>query len=295
MSVDISAQNVVKFAISLAPLCFTSGIPAMYLTYENIPGPSDPFIKRFTLPMLSDVGRYDPSRIIFTAGLCMLSAVYVVLVLIGDRYLFQRINQMSSRALATSSSQRLMELNYQARWVGILSVSLLALTALVPNTVSLIIHNTVAAVHFVTSAIWGLMVVHILDRTSPHPDAQQERANRRGITLKKWLAYMNLGSSAMVVALFFVFKAINAHDDHIQPEIMHATPWLQWLRWVIWPMFEYVVVACENIYTWTLFYDFAGFNLQINLAPSLTTTKQAPSPKSSSARVPSSMDDDKTN
>jgi hypothetical protein len=58
------------------------------------------------------------------------------------------------------------------------------------------------------------MMVHILDRTSPHGDPQQERLNRRGIALKKWLAITNLASSFMVVALFGVFKSLDAEDDH---------------------------------------------------------------------------------
>jgi len=296
MSVDISAQSVVKFAISLAPLCFSTGIPLMYLSYENIPGPKDALVARFALPMLSDVGRHDPPRIIFTTGLCLLSAVYVVLIMITDRYLWQRINRMSSQALALSSPHRLTVINQRARWVGLISVALLAMTALVPNNVSLMIHNTVAAVHFVTSAIWGLMIVHILDRTSPHGDPQQERHNRRGITLKKWLAITNLVSSFMVVALFGVFKSLNAEDDHRQSPIMDATPWLQWLRWVAWPMFEYVVVACENILTWTLYYDFAGLNFQLNVVPKPVVTKPCvpSSPSSSSSLYASFNHEDKS-
>lgn len=284
MTISISAQSVVKFAITLAPLCFSTGIPWMYLTYDNIPGPADPLVRRFALPMLSDVGRRDPPRIIFTTGLCLLSAVYVVIIMIADRYLWQRINRMSSHALAVSSPHRLMIVNHRTRWMGLVSVALLAMTGLVPNTVSLIIHNTVAAVHFITSAIWGLMMVHILERTSPHADHQQELANRRGISYKKWLAIINLASSFMVVALFVVFKSLDAEDDHRQSPIMDATPSLQWLRWVGWPMFEYIVVACENLLTWSLYRDFAGLTFQLNLVPSVSTTKSAP-PSSPSVEI----------
>jgi hypothetical protein len=57
------------------------------------------------------------------------------------------------------------------------------------------------------------------------------------------------------------------------------------------PMFEYVVVACENILTWSLYYDFAGLNFQLNVVPALSKpASPLPSPKSSS----SSFNEDKS-
>jgi hypothetical protein len=243
----------------------------MYLSYSNIPGPKDPLVARFSLPMLSDVGRHDPTRIIFTTGLCLLSAVYVVIILIADRLLWLRINRMSSAAVAVTSPLQLQTVADRARWLGIFSVALLALTALIPNTYSLMGHNTVAAVHFITSAIWGLMFVQVLERTSLSSDPVIEANLRRGIKFKKWAVWTNLASSFMVVALFGVFKSLDAEDDHRQSDIMDASPALQWLRWVAWPLFEYVVVMCENLFTMSLYHDFAG--LDVNFSVSVLPAK----------------------
>jgi len=179
-----------------------------------------------------------------------------------------------------------MEVSHRARWLGIFSVILLALTALIPNTFWLIGHNTVAAAHFITSALWGFMLVHVLERTSPSSDPVTEAQNRQGIQFKRWTAWTNLGASFMVVALFGLFKSFDAHDDHKKSDIMDASPSLQWLRWVLWPLFEYVVVACENLLTASLYWDFAG--LDFTLAVNTTTTPMVKSPTSATSDAISS-------
>jgi len=263
----IGPKVVIAVACCLAPVCFASAIPIMYQTYTDIPGPNDPFVARFHLPMLSDVGRQDPTRIIFTAGMCLLAAVYAPIIVMMRQFVLVRINTMSGEALASHSASRLARYNDWATGMGLASIFLLACTGLVPNTVHLMMHNTAAALHFITSGIWQLLTVLVLHRTAHSPDPRTHAANRSGITFKLTAALLNLLCGTMVVALFFLFKTMGAHDDHTPSTALDNSAGLQWLRWVIWPLFEYVVVLMENMFTWSLFSDLKHWEFALTLVP----------------------------
>jgi len=191
----------------------------------------------------------------------------MILLVFMDLHVKNRITRMSSRALSIMSPIKLGNVAQRAFLIGIVCVILLALTSLIPNTYSLIVHNTIAAAHFVTAGIWQLHIVYILDHTSPHQDPHSEAVNRHGIRLKKQLAWLGLASTGMVIGLFGVFKSLGAEDDHVQSDVMDNSPALQVLRWILWPGFEYITVICENVFTWTLYQDLQGLGLSISLAP----------------------------